>query len=213
MRRRAGLLLALALSACSGASKSPPSAAQKEADEAQGAKHSTRLEETIRAARVAGACAGVVAGEWPQGFPVPAEGPGRFKVFFYPMTPTPGEPVIDAPAAEALVDLEAGKGVSCEAVPGPRKELPGRRWPASLDEVGAFPLRALIQKLHDRTEAAGAAYAARSSSPEGVAAAKDFVRLFKMTAEPALLPYYYRLNPAFWEWLRSTAGDSIPAAP
>ena len=41
--------------------------------------------------------------------------------------------------------------------------------------------------------------------------AKDYIRLFKMNAEPSLLPYYYRLNPAFWEWLRVTAGDSIPA--
>jgi hypothetical protein len=27
---------------------------------------------------------------------------------------------------------------------------------------------------------------------------------------PAMLPYYYRQSPDFWEWLRTEGGQSIP---
>lgn len=205
----------LLLAACADPDHPPASAAQKEAAEAGDLKLSTRLNETIRAARATPPCAAVVAGEWPTGFPVPAEGSRgrRFKIFFYPMSGAQGEPTISSPAAEALLDIDAGKAVSCALAPGKPQELPGRRWPAALDGVGAFQQHALMKKLHDRTEAAAAVYGGQGvATPADVEAAKDYVRLFKLNAEPALLPYYYRLNPAFWEWLRETAGDSIPPA-
>ncbi len=138
----------------------------------------------------------------------------KFKIFFYPMSAGPGAPAIRAPAAEAILDLDAGKAVSCARLPGTPKELPGPRWPAALDDLSAFQQHALINKLYDRTEAVAAVYGGEGiASAADIAAAKEFARLFKLNAEPSLLPYYYRLNPAFWEWLRSIAGDSIPAAP
>lgn len=205
----------LLLAACAKPENPPVSAAQREAAEAGDLKLSTRLNETIRAARATAPCAAVVAGEWPAGFPVPAEASQgrRFKIFFYPMSGAQGEPTIFSPAAEALLDLEAGKAVSCALAPGKPQELTGGRWPAALNGVGAFQQHDLMKKLHDRTEAAAAVYGGEgAATPSDVEAAKDYVRLFKLNAEPSLLPYYYRLNPAFWEWLRDTAGDSIPAA-
>lgn len=205
----------LALAACSGPSNPPATAAQREAAEAENLALATRLQETIRGSRVVGPCAAVVAGEWPAGFPVPAEAPGgrRFKIFFYPMTGTPGAPKFASPAAEALLDIDMGKAASCALTPETPKELTGDRWPAALEGVGAFPHHALIEKLYDRTEAVAAVYASKAPTPAGVETAKDYIRLFKLNAEPPLLPYYYRLNPAFWEWLRAAAGDSIPPAP
>ncbi len=215
MTRILQLLSALLLiAACAKPANPPVSAAQREAAEAEDLKFSTRLSETIRGARAGGPCSAFVAVEWPEGFPVPAEASQgrRFKIFFYPMSDFPGEPRIASPAAEALLDIETGTAASCARTPEKPKELPGGRWPAALNDVGAFPLHALIKKLHDRTEAVAVVYGAASApSPAGVETAKDYIRLFKMTAEPSLLPDYYRLNPAFWEWLRGTAGDSIPA--
>lgn len=213
---RAALLLAplLLLAAC-GKRERPPSAIQREAAEAESQTFSTKLYETLRGAHASGPCASIVPGEWPEGFPVPAEASrGRkFKIFFYPMSSEPGTPTFGAPAAEALLDLDAGKAVSCERLPGTPKELPGPRWPAAIAGIGAFPAHALSKKLYDRTEAVAAVYGGEGiASAADIAAAKEFIRLFKLNAEPSLLPYYYRLNPAFWEWLRATAGDSIPAA-
>jgi hypothetical protein len=205
----------LLLAACVKPENPPASPAQREAAEAGDLKLSTRLSEAIRGVHAGGPCSSVVAMEWPDGFPVPAEASQgrRFKIFFYPMSSVPGEPTFYSPAAEALLDIETGKVTSCELTGEKPKELSGRRWPIALNGVGAFPMQALTKKLHDRTEAVAAVYgSANAPTPAGVETAKDYIRLFKMNAEPSLLPYYYRLNPAFWEWLRATAGDSIPAA-
>jgi len=216
MRQALHLLSALLLlAACAKTENHPLSAAQSEAAEAENLKFASRLSEAIRGVHAGGPCATVVAMEWPDGFPVPAEASqGRlFKIFFYPMSSVPGEPTFYSPAAEALLDIETGKVTSCELTAEKPKELPKGRWPAALKGVGAFPMDALAKKLHARTEAVAAVYgSANAPSSAGVETAKDYIRLFKMNAEPSLLPYYYRLNPAFWEWLRVTAGDSIPAA-
>ncbi len=216
MTRTLRLLTALLLiTACAEPKNPPASAAKLEAAEAENLKLSTRLNETIHGSHAGGPCASVVAMEWPEGFPVPAEASQgrRFKIFFYPMSDAPGEPTFYTPAAEALLDIETGKVLSCERTLEKPKKLPQGRWPDAIKDVGAFPMHALIKKLHDRTEAVAAVYGSESApTPAGVETAKDYIRLFKMNAEPSLLPDYYRLNPSFWEWLRVTAGDSIPAA-
>ncbi len=216
MRQALRLLTALILlAACTKTENHPISAAQSEAAEAGNQKFVSRLGETIRGVHAGGPCSTVVAMEWPDGFPVPAEASQArlFKIFFYPMSSVPGEPAYSSPAAEALLDIETGKVMTCELTAEKPKKLTGNRWPAALKGVGAFPMDALAKKLHARTEAVAAVYgSAGAPTPAGVETAKDYIRLFKMNAEPSLLPYYYRLNPAFWEWLRVTAGDSIPAA-
>ena len=91
----------LLLAACAKPEIPPVSAAQREAADAENQKFETRLNETIRGAHAVGPCGTVVAGEWPEGFPVPAETPkGRaFKIFFYPLAGTPpGEPKLYSPS-------------------------------------------------------------------------------------------------------------------
>lgn len=45
--------------------------------------------------------------------------------------------------------------------------------------------------------------------------ASAYFNAFQRIAEPGLAPYYYRLNPEFWEWLRAAGGRSLakPATP
>ena len=37
-----------------------------------------------------------------------------------------------------------------------------------------------------------------------------YVEAIRTLVVPAMLPYYYRQNPGFWEWLRKEGGQSIP---
>lgn len=209
------LSFSLALAACTRR-EAVPTPAQREAAAAARMKFSTRLSELVRGSRAAGPCAAVVAQEWSEGYPVPAEAAkGRtFKLFFYALEGAPpDEPAMYAPSAEALLDLGTGRVSECALTTGKPAALPGHRWPASLAGIGVSGHEALDRKLYDRTEAVSAVYGSASApSPADVDLAKDYVRLFKITAEPSLLPYYYRLNPAFWEWLRIVAGDSLPPA-
>jgi len=151
--------------------------------------------------------------EWPPTWPVPL-GSSRFKILFYPLTGTPdAEPRLYSPSAQAVLDVESGKPLNCGPLPGSVKELSRRRWPRAMDQVGVKEFMELADKLYARTEAVAQAYA-----PGGVpaardsAAAREYLQLFESLAEPDLLPFYYRMNPDFWEWVRKAAGRSIPKA-
>lgn len=201
MSRRLGLLASLlCLSSC-GKAPAPavPSAG--------------RLRAAVQSASAQPPCGAVIAMEWPATWPVPLEG-GKYKILFYPLTGTPDtEPRLYTPAGEAVIDAQSGRPTSCAAFPGAPKELSRRRWPAATDKVGLQEFLGLEGKLYDRTEAVAAVYAAgRAPSAEDSAAAEEYLRLFESLAEPDLLPYYYRMNPGFWEWVRKAAGRSIPRA-
>lgn len=172
-----------------------------------------RLKAAVQSASAQPPCGAVIAMEWPPTWPVPLEG-GKYKILFYPLTGTPdAEPKLYTPAGEAVIDAESGKPVACAALPGAPKELSRRRWPAGMDKVGLQEFLGLEEKLYDQTEAVAAVYAAgREPAAQDSAAAGEYLRLFESLAEPDLLPYYYRMNPGFWEWIRTAAGRSIPKA-
>ncbi len=175
----------------------------------------SKLKAAVRMARAQEPCSSIIAVEWPASWPIPAEGSGgrSYKIFFYPVTGNPSTgPLVHSPAGEAVVDSESGKPSSCVALPGAPKELSTRRWPEAAAALGIAEFDERSASLYAKTEALAAVYARGKRAVGAAALAKDYLRTFRSLAEPDLLPYYYRLNPAFWEWLRETAGDSIPAA-
>ncbi len=179
-----------------------------------GRKPATSLHQAAGSAWFRSPCDKVVGGSWPYAFPIPSNAPGgrKFKLFFYMIEGNPGsQPKVYSPGAEAELDADTGIPTYCSPWPTPAVYLPGRRWPEATKGMGVWKLEKAHAKLFDRTEMVGEIYAAkRPSNSKDAAAAKDFLDLFEKCAEPLLLPYYYDLNPDFWEWLRTAAGRSIP---
>lgn len=204
MRRSWSAAAACALVAAACGRPAPPRAA------------GGKLEAALRGARAGGPCGSLVAMEWPASRPVPLDGANgrRFKIFFYPLSAAPGSaPRLASPAAEAVVDADAGAAVECRALPGIPKDLTGARWPpeAMSLKVGAFEAKAA--DLDRLTEDVSAAYAARRPpTAADVDLTRRYLAAFQQMAEPPYLADYYRLNPAFWEWLRGVAGRSIEKA-
>jgi hypothetical protein len=171
----------------------------------------------VRAARYTGPCRTVVAQEWPSGRPVPLDaGNGRrFKVFFYPLSGSPGTaPRLATPAAEAIIDVDAGASVECRVLPGLPRTVEAPRWTLEAQGLGLAAFDAKVAELDGLTEEASAAFAARRSpTPADAELARRYLASFEILAEPPFLANYYRLNPSFWEWVRVAAGRSIPKTP
>lgn len=169
----------------------------------------TTLQTVVEAAAGAPTCRAVISVDWAHGWPIPAaEGTGRYKIFFYPVTGNPESgPKVHTPTGEALLDTAGGKPVSCAALTEEPRELPGPRWPRALNGADMKEFERLSAGLYGRTEAIAAIYFAKSADK---ALAEGYVSVFESMAEPSLLAHYYKLNPDFWEWLRRTSGRSIP---
>jgi hypothetical protein len=172
------------------------------------------LAAAVRDARNAPACAKTVAQEWAAGRAVPLDAPGRFAVFYYPMSGAPpAEPTMATPAASAVVDAGGGSPAQCRAWPVVPKDLAGPYWPAGVEKLDDKDFDARSARLDALTEAVGAAYAARRPpTPADAALAAEYFGLFDSMAELPLRAHYYRLNPAFWEWVRAAGGRSLPKA-
>lgn len=175
-----------------------------------------KLAAAVRDARFAAPCGRAVGMEWPAGRPVPIDGANgrRFKVFFYPLSGRPGTPArLATPAAEAVLDADSGAPVECRALPGIAKDLASPRWTSEARGLGDDAFDAKSVELDQLTEDISAVYAARRPPTTADAdLARRYLDDFQIMAEPPLLPDYYRLNPAFWEWVRLAAGRSIPKA-
>ena len=180
-------------------------------DAAAPAASAGKLAALVAQARNLGPCRSIIAGEWPSSWAVPAGGGAqRFKIFFYPLKGSPpAEPRLASPAAEALLDAAAGTAEACRIGPSPR-DVSGARWTVEADKFDADAFDAKAAELHDLTEMVSAAYAARHPATAAETdIAKRYFALFEVMAEPPYRADYYRLNPAFWEWIRSTAGRSL----
>ena len=194
MRRGALFVLAFA-AACS---KPAPEAAKPTPEPA--------VVRALSAIRVAAPCDKTVSLDWAHGWPVPAEGgPARFAVFFYPLGGNPETgPRVGAPAARAVFDAKAGKVLECERLAARPDPAAGSRWPASAAGLDMAGFEARAAALYAAAEKAAAGYAGGDAG-----AASAYWAAFDGLAEPALRADYYRLNPAFWEWVRGAAGRSL----
>lgn len=194
MRRAFAFLLALA-AACG-----------KPAPEPAKAPEAPAVARALSAIRVAAPCDAVVPLDWAHGWPVPAEGgPARFAVFFYPLGGTPETgPRVGAPAAKAVFDAKSGKVLSCERLTPGHDPAPGSRWPAAAAGLDMAGFEARATALYAAAEAAASAYARGDA-----AAAAAYWPAFDGLAEPALRDDYYRLSPAFWDWLRAAGSPAL----
>lgn len=194
MKRGFWLVLALA-AACS---KPAPEAAKPAAEPA--------VQRALAAIRVAAPCDKTVSLDWAHGWPVPAEGgPARFAVFFYPLGGNPSTgPRLGAPAARAVFDAKAGKVLECPRLAARPDPAAGARWPAAAAGLDMAGFEARAAELYAAAEDAAAGY-----SGGDAAAAAAYWAAFDALAEPAFRDDYYRLNPAFWEWVRGAAGRSL----
>ena len=201
MMRRGGILAACVLAVAACGRPAPPRAA------------APKLEAAVRGARDTGPCRAVVAQEWSAGWPVPLDGANgrRFKIFFYPLSGSPGTPPrLATPSAEAVVDADAGASTECSLLPGFPKDVSAPRWTPEAQKLNAADFDAKSAELDSLTEDVAAVYAAhRPPTAAEVDLTRRYLAAFEMMAEPPFLADYYRLNPAFWEWVRAVAGRSI----
>lgn len=180
-------------------------------------KPSTDLKNAVGWAQGQPPCSTTVPGEWSPSFPVPSDDPGgrKFKIFFYAIEGAPPhDPVLYEPHGEALVDADTHAPISCSMWPVKANPIQAKRWPDAMRGLDSEQFEKRSDRLFDLTEKIGRAYAAKRTPPtaEDLSVAKEFIERFTKIAEPAYLASYYRLNPAFWEWLRSIVGHSIPKA-
>lgn len=200
--RKALLLAALALIAGCSKPKAPA------------AKLSDKLKNALVELPRTPPCDAVIPMEWPSSVPVPTgRAAGEFKIFFYPLMGDPARLKLYAPAGEAVLDLASGKASSCVKLAGPLKELSGARLTPALEKMSQAEIDRASDELSAAGERVAVLYAAkRAPTPEEAEDLKDYGRRFMELAEPALLPYYYKLDPDFWEWLRKAGAPSVPKA-
>lgn len=160
------------------------------------------------------ACSQNVPMEWVSTWPVPQPEAGTFRVLFYSLDRSTmdadGLPRVRPTAPRGRASFSAdGKVAECSASGEDAVILEGERYPVSAMELEEEAFDDATRELLALTHAAGTAYARGEPAPKTAA---QYWKAFQKMAEPALLPHYYRLNPAFWEWLRREAGASLPAA-
>lgn len=159
------------------------------------------------ATRRAPGCANLAL-ELGRSLPVPERGGTSLAVLFYPAKTEPGRSVVLTPTVKAVFTPEASAGDHCAALPkAPLKEL-GAATPDGLSMTAYYRAQLAVYQALPAT----AALYAKGGTPdaEGLKSLKAFAEGFLSVAEPGLRAEYYRLNPEFWEWLRTAAGSSLP---
>lgn len=166
---------------------------------------SSALEEAVAKARTHPPCNKIVALDWAASWPIPAKDKGNtvFKTFFYPLAQSPIEDFwIGSPEAQADIDLNNEKALSCTLISGGGKKISRERWPKAVKGLSVEEFEAQGRLLDSSLEEMARLYAKGAPLTDAnLDKAKAFVALFSQMAEPALLPYYYHLNPDFWKWL------------
>lgn len=163
-----------------------------------------KLHDAVGQAKDSRSCARIIPMEWLPSWPVPTGNKnGReFEVLFYPMTSDPDASAIGAPLGEATVDAADGFVSDCRRFPGSYRELAKERWPEAFGKKSIKEFERREGLLYSASEDIGTLYAAGGApTPEQSQKARAYGRLFLEMAEPALAPYYYQMNPAFWQWL------------
>lgn len=153
--------------------------------------------------------------DWVSSWPVPGDKPGEFKVLFYALdrraqdaSGLPRVRVTD-PRGHAVFFTD-GRVTECTSNPVDLEPLEGERYPDAAMDMEEDEFDTATAKLLTLTEAVGAAYSRKTKADKRTLA--EFWKQFQALAEPALHKAYYKLNPAFWEWLRRENGASLKEA-
>ncbi len=170
---------------------------------------SVKLKRSVELVKTLPLCAATIPNRWASSWPVPTGGKqgNEFKVLFFTVDQDGTGIRLNTPMGEAVLDAETREATACSARKGEHKALSSRRFGAKASAFGLDEFDSQADLLFDRIEKAGALYAARGHDQTLL---EDFVSRFNVLAEPDLLPYSYRINPEFWEWVRSETGRSIP---
>ena len=168
------------------------------------------LYQRARALRQSPTCLKLVPLEFGDTYPVPVRDAarGHFEVLFYPVNARPSKCTLATPLFSGRFESAAPAADRCVRLAQGEVDSLGPCRPGGLSMAGTFKAEARLFQTLDR----GAALYLKGEvpSPRDRRALGDFVDSFHALAEPGLLPFYYRQNPDFWEWLRQQAGRSIP---
>jgi hypothetical protein len=154
-------------------------------------------------------CTKLVPMEFGRTYPVPAPDgkPGRFQVLFYPSRFSPGDCAMASPAFAGEFSVDAPAEDRCRKLDVKELEPLGRCMPEGITMTKRSRAEAV---LFESLEPAAALYA-----KGGEASAQDrrtlaaYVDSVETLVTPPMRAYYYRQNPAFWEWLRKNGGRSL----
>ena len=177
----------------------------------EGTPRPTRLQAVVQKAKFTAPCDRAIPMEWFQSQPVPTGGAGgrEFKIFFYPSGKFGSPDFVNAPLGEAVLN-SGGEILSCIRLPGEETGLSAVRWPAALGQLSVDDLEKRLDELYAATEQVSVLYSSRAPITEAARATlQRYSQKFRALAEPALLGYYYGLNPDFWEWLNKSGAPTL----
>lgn len=196
MRRLLLLALAAALCSCSGKKeeKTPP-----------------RLKRAVETLYLKQPCARVIPEHWSPSWPVPAASKkdGDFRLMYYPVERRDGRLMIGVPQGRALFSAN-GAVAECVREPGKARMLAPLKTSAKASGRTREENKARRDRLYELSDEAGKLFSSRKPpTAEQKALLREYGQLFTELADPPLLPYYYGLEPGFWDWLKAAGAPSI----
>ncbi|HVC08728.1 MAG TPA: hypothetical protein VNH15_02165 [Elusimicrobiota bacterium] len=169
--------------------------------------HSEPMYQRANQLRASSGCTTLVPAEFGQMLPVPMKRGSGFAVLFYPLESSPGHVEALTPIVKGL--FGAGREAdSCAKIAGVKLRALGPPVPLNLSNADYY--RQQERVFSSLNLVADAYWQGGKPNPAEKKQVNEFAQAFSAVAEPPLLPYYYRLNPDFWEWIEKQAGYSIP---
>jgi len=155
-------------------------------------------------------CSGLVPLEFGSTLPVPVRDAahGHFEVLFFPAAFSPSEYTVMTPTVQGWFALGTDSADRCERIGKGEVQSLGPGLPKALSMAQYYRTEARL--FADLQLASALYFKGAAPAAQDREALKEFAAAFDVLAAPGLVPYYYRLSPDFWEWLRLSTGRSIP---
>ncbi|MDD5628621.1 MAG: hypothetical protein PHU21_06125, partial [Elusimicrobia bacterium] len=172
-----------------------------------------QLEQSVASVPNSPPCDSVIPMEWPATWPIPtgAKAGREFKLLFYPKSGRQGDRWLGAPLAEAVFEAGAPGASSCRRLAGAVKKIAEQIWSPEVAALKMDAFEAESQKLYASLSETAPLYAAKKPlSQDQSQRVQACASLLTRMVQPGLAAYYYRMNPDFWEWLRSSGASSLP---
>ncbi|MCX5787683.1 MAG: hypothetical protein NTX64_04110 [Elusimicrobia bacterium] len=173
--------------------------------------NATLLHQRSESVRRCDDCIKSVPMEFGSTFPVPVrDGKAeRFEVLYFPANFSPSRCVMAAPLYAGRFVLDAPTADRCVSlgVKGPIESL-GDCMPHGLSMTQVSRAEARLFETLERL--APLYFKGGPPQPGERKLADEYIAALQALQTPAIMPYYYRQNPDFWEWLRKDGGRSIP---